>query len=315
MKKNYFCSEKQKHEMTNRFSLTLKFYFMKNKTILLAAFPTLAGLVAESKANEQKRGQASLFSKPKLGYGILTFVIVFVLNMDLNATPSTQIWIPSTDFQAWKTLHLGIDNYLRTEKIDGVRGAGIYDIGLTTGFLPFKKFQGEIGVDYLSMGDNVYDDHPIYFNAKLGFPEGALFKNAPAIAIGAVNVGLKKNLTNYNIIYGEIAKTLPIVGRLSIGYYTGNEKILVDENLKKANSGLLVSWDRAMPEISDKLWLAIDYQGGKNSFGALNVGFSWAFSKNVSVICGYDFYNNKKAYYNMNNQNANSFTTQLDINF
>jgi hypothetical protein len=52
-----------------------------------------------------------------------------------------------------------------------------------------------------------------------------------------------------------------------------------------------------------------------NSFGSLNFGFSWAFAKNASVLFGYDIYNNKKAYYNTNNQNANTFTTQLDINF
>jgi hypothetical protein len=241
--------------------------------------------------------------------------MVFGINQNLKATPSTQIWIPSTDFQAWKSFHLGIDNYLRTQKIDGVRGAGIYDLGLTAGILPFKKFQGEIGIDYLYMGDNNYDDHPLYFNAKFGFPEGALFKNAPALAFGASNVGIEKNLTNYNIIYGEVAKTIPVIGRLSVGYYFGNENVLVDENLNKANSGLLVSWDRAMTEISDKLWIAVDYQGGQNSFGALNFGFSWAFAKNASVIFGYDIYNNKKAYYNTNNQNANTFTTQLDINF
>ena len=70
-----------------------------------------------------------------------------------------------------------------------------------------------------------------------------------------------------------------------------------------------------MTEISDKLWLAVDYQGGKNYLGALNFGASWAFSKNVSVIFGYDIYNNKNAYYNTNNQNANTFTAQVDINF
>ena len=70
-----------------------------------------------------------------------------------------------------------------------------------------------------------------------------------------------------------------------------------------------------MTEISDKLWLAVDYQGGKNYLGVLSFGASWAFSKNVSVIFGYDIYNNKNAYYNTNNQNANTFTTQVDINF
>jgi hypothetical protein len=231
------------------------------------------------------------------------------------STPSTQIWIPSTDFQKWRTMHLGLDNYIRTSKIDGIRGAGIYDAGFTMGLLPFEKFQGEIGVDYLSMGDNIYDDHPVYFNLKFGFPETAIFRGSPAIAFGAYNIGLKKDLTNYNILYGEIAKTIPVLGRISVGYYMGNEKVLVDENLKKSNNGILLSWDRTMSEISDRLWLAVDYQGGKNYLGALNFGASWLFSKNVSVIFGYDIYNNKKAFYNTNNQNTNTFTAQVDINF
>jgi hypothetical protein len=231
------------------------------------------------------------------------------------STPSTQIWIPSTDFQKWRTMHLGLDTYIRTSKINGVRGSGMFDLGFTTGLLPFEKFQGEIGIDYLSMGDNNYDDYPIYFNAKLGFPESVLFKNAPAIAIGAYNFGLKKNLTNYNIIYGEIAKTIPVIGRISVGYYTGNAKVLVDEDIKKANNGILLSWDRTMTEISDKLWLAVDYQGGRNYLGALNLGASWSFSKNVSVLFAYDIYNNWKAYYNTTNQNANTFSAQVDINF
>jgi hypothetical protein len=246
---------------------------------------------------------------------LIIVTVCFLSIENLISTPSTQIWIPSTDFQKWKTMHLGIDSYLRTKKIGGIRGAGMTDIGFTTGLLPFEKIQGEIGVDYLYMGDNNYDDYPVYFNAKIGLPENALFKNSPALAIGAFNLGLKKNLTNYNIIYGEIAKTIPVLGRVSVGYYSGNEKTLVDESLNKANSGLLLSWDRTMTEISDKLWLAVDYQGSKSYLGALNFGASWAFSSNTSVIFGYDIYNNKKAYYNTNNPNADTFTVQIDINF
>lgn len=137
---------------------------------------------------------------------------------DSMATPSTIIWIPSADFQKFKTSHLGIDNYIRTEKTNGVRGAGIYDLGLTFGILPFKKVQAELGIDYLSMGDNIYDDYPLYFNAKVGTTEDSLFKYCPAIVIGAYNLGLKDNLTNFNMMYGLVAKTLPYVGRLSVGY-------------------------------------------------------------------------------------------------
>jgi hypothetical protein len=264
---------------------------------------------------KSERGVINLkLKRMKKIFAIIVF-ICFLSGEYSYSTPSTQIWIPSTDFQKWKSLHLGLDNFIRTSRINGVRGAGMSDFGLTTGLLPFEKFQGEIGVDYLYLGDNIYDNHPVYFNAKIGLPEDAMFKNSPAIAFGAFNFGTKKNLTDYNVLYAVIAKTLPIVGRLTVGYYTGNEKVLVDENLKKANNGVLLSWDRTMTEISDKLWLAVDYQGGKNYMGALNFGASWAFSKNVSVIFGYGIYNNKNAYYNTNNQNANSFTAQVDINF
>src|ERR1035437_9809485 len=176
------------------------------------------------------------------------------------ATGSTQIWIPSTDIQGFKTVHLGIDNYIRTQAdASGVYGSGMYDMGVTTGISPFSEVQAEIGIDYLNMGDNNlsnamnYDLHPIYFNGKIAIPEDSLFKGAPAIAVGAYNFGTKANLTNYNILYALIAKTIPVVGRISAGYYSGNKALLVDENGAAANTGLLLSWDRAMPEISDKL--------------------------------------------------------------
>ena len=97
------------------------------------------------------------------------------------ATPSTQIWIPSTDIQAYKTLHLGIDNYIRTSKDGGF--PNFYDIGLTAGVLPFEKIQAEIGIDYLDGGqagipgsfNESADKSPIYFNWKLGTPEDSLF--------------------------------------------------------------------------------------------------------------------------------------------
>ena len=146
------------------------------------------------------------------------------------ATGSTQIWIPSTDIQGFKTVHLGIDNYIRTQKdANGVYGSGIYDMGVTTGISPFTKVQAEFGIDYLNMGDNNalnaknYDLHPIYFNGKIALPEDSLFKGAPAIAVGAYNFGTKKGLTDYNIMYALIAKTVPVIGRVSVGYYSGNK--------------------------------------------------------------------------------------------
>lgn len=220
------------------------------------------------------------------------------------ATPSTQIWIPSTDIQPYKTLHLGFDNYIRTTSQGG--GANTYDAGLTAGVLPFDKIQMEVGIDYLEAGTNSdADKNPLYFNGKLGTPEDSLFKYSPALAVGIYNVGTKSGVTGQNIVYGLAARTLPIIGRISAGGFHGSETVLGSG----MNNGVLLSWDRTMSEISDKLWMAVDYQSGNSFMGALSFGVSWAFSKNVSVILGYDIYNN------VNTGGKNTVTTQVDINF
>lgn len=215
------------------------------------------------------------------------------------ATPSTQIWIPSTDIQKFGTFHLGIDNYIPAE---GEGSVPLYVLGLTAGVIPSEVIQAEIGVDYMAGLGDTADDTPIYFNAKVATPEGALFGGSPALAVGGYNFGTESDVTNQNIVYGLVAKTLPVVGRFSLGYFTSNEDVIGDDN-----SDILASWDRTLTEISPKLWAAVDYQGGDSALGALSFGVSWAFAENVSVIAGYDIFNNKDL--------NDTFTTQLDINF
>ncbi|GAB7026713.1 hypothetical protein [Geotalea toluenoxydans] len=220
------------------------------------------------------------------------------------ATPSTQIWIPSTDVRDFKQVHLDVDNYVRTST---TKGGNTYDLGLGVGVLPFEKLKLEIGVDYISTAGSA-DGHPIYFNAKLGTPEDSMFKGSPALAVGGFGIGTKKDVTNQNVIYALAAKTVPVLGRLSAGYYNGNGDVLLSlEDGRKDNDGVLLSWDRTLSEISDKLWAAVDYQGGKSSLGALNFGVAWCFTPKISLILGYDIYNAKNT--------ADTFTTQLDINF
>lgn len=225
-----------------------------------------------------------------------------------HATPSTQIWIPSTDIQAFKKVHLGIDTYIKTENNQGVKEPTVTNFGLTVGVLPFEKIQMEVGLDYRDFGGALDTTYPLLFNAKIGTPEDALFKGSPAIAVGAYDFGTKNKVTNYNIVYGLVAKTLGNFGRLSAGYYTGNDELLVDKNGNKDNHGVLLSWDRTISEISDKLWAAVDYQGGKNGYGALSFGVAWKFAPNVSVIFGYDIYNESSLY-------KPTATVQLDIDF
>jgi hypothetical protein len=225
------------------------------------------------------------------------------------ATPSTQIWIPSTDVKGFKEVNISIDNYIR---FSGAADAGVntYDVGVTTGILPLEKFKVEVGVDYMT--DNVagsaMEKHPISFNFKGGVPEDAFFNGMPAVAAGMFGLNSASKALSSNVAYGLIARTFPVIGRLSVGGYNGAEAYLTTAYTK---NGLLASWDRTMSEISDKLWLAVDYQGGTNALGAVSVAGAWSFSKQVSLIVGANFYNPLQT-----NQPGGkpTFTTQLDIN-
>ncbi len=237
-------------------------------------------------------------------FGIL---VLMVLCGTAQATPSTQIWIPSTDIVPFKTVHFGADTYIKTEsRDDGTTEPTVTNLGLTAGVLPFKTVQMEAGIDYRDTGGN--HTYPLLFNAKVGVPEeGALFKYSPAIAVGGFDFGTKKDVTDYNIIYVIAAKTLGVLGRFSAGYYTGNGTLLTKPDGTKDNDGILLSWDRTISEISDKLWLAVDYMGGKNSYGALSAAFAWKFAPNVGVLFGYDIWN-ESSY-------KPTATIQLDIDF
>jgi hypothetical protein len=233
----------------------------------------------------------------------LAVLVFFIMTSSIiYATPSTIIWIPSVDFQGYKSFHLGIDNYVYDFKNAKLfSGTSYEDLGLTVGVLPDSIVQAEIGVDYMSPWIS-----PFMPNAKVGVPEGALADWSPAIVVGGFGFGFLKNFMGFNIIYGMAGKTLPVIGRIEVGYFSGNKKVLVNLSTGKAdNSGVLLSWDRMIPEISENLWLAVDYQGTKSSFGALSYGLAWSFSKNVSVIFARDVFNADI---------PSTFTMQLDIN-
>lgn len=232
--------------------------------------------------------------------------MVAVASGSAMATPSTQIWIPSTDAKDFKNIHIDIDNYARfSSKNDDGLSANMYNIGLSAGVLPLENLKLEVGVDFLKQS-TASDDHPFYFNAKLATPEGAFgVKELPAFAVGAFNLGTV-TATEQNIVYGLVGKTLPVVGRLSLGGYNGSEKTLGH----KTNNGLMASLDRNMPEISDKLWLAVDYMSGNNANGEVSVGGSWAFSKQISLIVGAVFFN---PFQEVKYGGKPTLTTQIDI--
>ncbi len=238
-------------------------------------------------------------------YGIFLIKIaacVYLAQAALWATPSTQIWIPSTDIQGFGVLHLGWDSYIKTESKDGDVGT-VTNGGVTVGILPFKNLGMEVGFDYRDISS--VHRYPFYFNAKIGIPADAFFKYMPAIAVGGFDFGTQPNSTSYNVTYGLLSENIWKLGRISVGGLKGGVGVSpssvfyvassIDSETgtygKTDDAGFLLSWDRTMSEISDKLWLAVDYFSGKSGYGALSFGLSYAIVPDASFIIGYDYYN------------------------
>lgn len=240
---------------------------------------------------------------------LVTGILLIGATDQVQATASTHIWAPSTDIQAYKLMHMTVDMYLPIEgDALGSRIPSVTNLGLTIGVLPFQKINMEIGFDHKSGLGNL-DNYPLYGNAKVGIPENALFKFSPALAVGVFDIGTKADLTDFNIIYFKAARTLNVgttsLGRFSVGYFTGNDKLLLDDRGEKDNTGLLAAWERTMTEWSDKLWLCAEYMGSESAYGTFNVGLAWKFAPNVAVVGGVNVFNNSDL--------ASTSTIQVDI--
>ena len=239
--------------------------------------------------------------------------LVALASSSALATPTGTFWTPmSMDIQSFKVVHLGIDNYFTIGKkaSSGEQAAYPSDLGLTLGVLPFEKIQMEVGIDAMYP-----TDFPYMFIAKIGAPEDALFKYSPALQVGIYGVGTKSKVTDANIIYGVIGKTIPSIGRISAGPYMGNKDILVDAAGKKENTGFMVAFDSSFMPVKDaagteysKIVFAADYASGKNSVGGYGFGINYYFTKDISLLTGPVFFNEKAI------NGAWKWSTQLDIN-
>jgi hypothetical protein len=251
-------------------------------------------------------------------------IVVMASSMAM-ATPTGQIWIPSTDAKAFKEVTINLTNIVRFSNAADA-GPNYFDVGVVAGVLPYETVKLEIGIDYLTTGTKAkIDDYPVYFNAKLATAEDLGVKGMPALAVGAYNLGTYDKpevglSTRQNLVYALLAETIPVVGRISAGGYYGAKRALANGTNSidsKMNSGIMASWDRTISEVSDKLWTAVDYMSGNNGNGQLGIGASWAFSKQITLLAGLQIFN---PFYKPSGGETlpggkPAVTTQLFINF
>jgi len=230
--------------------------------------------------------------KPALAIGLLV-----LLPSVAAATPSTTYWAPSTaSCQAWAVPHVTYDTYFGKGPAAGSQGAPSYpiDTGLTVGFLPGKKLQGEAGFDLL-----LPSDYPAYFNAKLCTPESSLFAGSPGISFGIFNVGTKGDVSNYNVLHLMFQKALPGgSGYVAAGVYHGlSETLFTNSEGEVVRTGAMVGF--LSPDINvglkglKKITIAADIQTGKNVLGAWGFGANFYFTDTISLLTGPVFYLDK----------------------
>ncbi|MBI3580545.1 MAG: hypothetical protein HY098_00440 [Nitrospinae bacterium] len=215
-------------------------------------------------------------------------LLAFVLSAGAaSALPLKIISAPSTDVQPYGTFHLGIENDTTMFAEKGVGGhSNPTDFGLLAGIANLGPFQVDAGLDIREQTDK-----PFSFNAKVATAENALGKWGPVLAFGAYDVGTEKGVNDFDVFYAEVSKTFGFIGRGTAGYYVGNAAMMKSATGETQNNGLILAFDRRMTEINEKLWLGVDYMGGKSLYGAVSFGLGWSFSEKASLVVGYVRYN------------------------
>ena len=230
-----------------------------------------------------------------------------------SATPSTTFWAPSTaTCQARGVPHITYDTYFWKGPAAGSSGAPNYpiDTGLTLGFLPFDKIQGEAGFDLLLPSND-----PLFLNAKLCTPEGSMFAGSPGLSFGIANMGFKEDVTDYNLLHFMVQKAMPFGGYVSAGIYHGlNETLFTSSEGEVVDTGAMIGV--GSPDINiglrglRKINFAADVQTGKNVLGAWGFGSYIYFADNVSLLVGPVFFFDKAL---QPGGQSRLWTAQIDI--
>jgi hypothetical protein len=228
-----------------------------------------------------------------------------------RATPSTVLWTPATTYtQPFLVPHFGYDSYVAEKSFIP------NDYGLTMGVSPSDKIQAEAGFDVFQPGKL---GDLFQLNGKVALAEGAYGAWQPGVSVGVMNVGFKKDVSNYDLWHLEVGKALPF-GTVAVGgYYGSGSKLLwtgSDGGVNRA--GVMASY--TSPDLVlnltglQKINAFGDFATGKNWFGAGGLGIGLYPTSSVDVLTGpVLFFDSKlaKAIYGADMV----WTVQLDIDF
>lgn len=182
------------------------------------------------------------------------------------ASPSTVVFMPSTDIQYDKTWHLGQAVFILRDE-----SRTVTDQALTYGVSP----RIEAGVDAFSPYTK-----PVVLNAKVLLTEPGV-ADVP-IAVGIYNVGAANTELDNRVAYIVGSKSTPAGYRISFGAYTANENVVGDEH-----TGAMVGAEYS----KGSWWYGADFISGQNAIGTANVAVCHNFTPTMGVLVGDTRYN------------------------
>jgi hypothetical protein len=230
-----------------------------------------------------------------------------------RATPSTVDWTPATTYtQPFLVPHLTYDSYVAEQ------GALQNDYGLTVGVSPSEKVLAEVGFDAFlpTPGHGVGDFFQL--NGKVTLAEGTIAKWQPGVSFGIMNVGFKKDLSDYDLLHLDVGKAFGF-GTVAVGgYYGAGSKALWTGSSGEERTGLMASytspdWNLNLPGLQ-KIDFVIDGATGKNWFGAVAPGAVIYFTPAIDLITGPVFFLDGD-YYKATTGTDMMWTFQLDVDF
>ncbi|MEI6093021.1 MAG: hypothetical protein WCQ47_04980, partial [bacterium] len=111
-----------------------------------------------------------------------------------------------------------------------------------------------------------------------------------------------------DVFYAVISRTFNKIGTFSFGIYSGNKKLLLNENGVANNTGIMASY--SSPKFN-RFIIAADLMSGKNSMSAWGIGLYTYFTDNISLLVGPLFPFAKT----FTGNGHTMWTVQLDIDF
>ena len=223
---------------------------------------------------------------------ILRFLLLAALFTKLHAAPSSLYWTNcTTGVKDTGTINFSTSNYFTMFKSHGKNTSFPTDIGLNFGLATWHDFSLEMGFDYL-----VGKTNTLAFSGKFGIKENKLFNKAPSFSFGIFSVSTKQS-ANQDVLNFVLGKELPgpIGGILYAGAFSGSQY------LGKNRQGVMVGYDRGFYDAVDssgskysKWHFLADYSSGKNAIGGGGFGLSYYFNKDIWVIAGPVWFNDRK---------------------